>query len=97
MNSACAGRPTLRDTGWIGSMRLKSRQTTSTSMSDHGRSLLSHAAPEGASRFDGWDEVTFDKATGKTVKATNAAARPVTKRRADTVIISDPDGEGAVC
>ena len=79
----------------IGSMRLKSRHINLQQMSDHGRSLLSHAAPEGASRFDGWDEVTFDKATGRTVKSTPKTARPVKKRRTDAVIISDPDGEGA--
>lgn len=76
-------------------MRLKSRHINLQQMSDHGRSLLSNAAPEGASRFDGWDEVTFDKATGRTVKSTPTTARPVKKRRTDAVIISDPDGEGA--
>ena len=79
----------------IGSMRLKSRHINLRQMSDHGRSLLSHAAPEGASRFDGWDEVTFDKATGRTVKSTPKTARPVKKRRTDAVINVDPDGEGA--
>ena len=79
----------------IGSMRLKSRHINLQRMSDHGRSLLSNAAREGASRFDGWDEVTFDKATGRTVKSTPKTARPVKKRRTDAVIISDPDGEGA--
>ena len=57
------------------------------------RQLLLSKIPEG-NRFSGWDDVEFDKATGKTKKVERKNSRPANVKRKDRIIVSDPDGEG---
>ena len=58
------------------------------------RQILLSKIPEG-NRFSGWDDVEFDKATGKTKKVERQNSRPTNVKRKDRIIVSDPDGEGA--
>ena len=58
------------------------------------RQILLSKIPEG-NRFSGWDDVEFDKTTGKTKKVERQNSRPTNVKRKDRIIVSDPDGEGA--
>jgi hypothetical protein len=49
-----------------------------------------------ASRFANYDDVEFDKKTGKTKKIVRQDSRPVNVKRKDRIIVSDLDGEGTV-
>jgi len=59
------------------------------------RQLLLSKIPEGSNRFSGWDDVEFDKTTGKTKKVERQNSRPTNVKRKDRIIVSDPDGEGS--
>lgn len=62
----------------------------------YDRQILICKIPEGNNRFSGWDDVEFDKETGKTKKVERKNSRPTNVKRKDRIIVSDPDGEGAI-
>ena len=59
------------------------------------RHFLLQKIPEGADRFGNWDNVEFDKNTGKAKRVKRANSRPQRANRRDRLVITDPDGEGA--
>ena len=59
------------------------------------RRFLLQKIPEGADRFGSWDNVEFDKNTGKAKRVKRANSRPQRANRRDRLVITDPDGEGA--
>ena len=62
----------------------------------HGeRHFLLRKTPEGADRFGNWDNVEFDKTTGKAKRVQRANRRPQRASRRDRLVVTDPDGEGA--
>ena len=58
------------------------------------RVIITSKKSESAGRFGNWDNVEFDKTTGKSKKVSKPEGRPVNKRKKDAIIVSDPDGEG---
>lgn len=59
------------------------------------RVMLISKISEG-SRFSDYDDVEFDKKTGKTKKIVRRDSRPTNIKRTDRIIVSDIDGEGSV-
>ena len=59
------------------------------------RHFLLRKTPEGADRFGNWDNVEFDKNTGKAKRVKRANSRPQRANRRDRLVVTDPDGEGA--
>ena len=59
------------------------------------RHFLLRETPEGADRFGNWDNVEFDKTTGKAKRVQRANSRPQRANRRDRLVVTDPDGEGA--
>ena len=59
------------------------------------RKLITSNLPEGADRFGNWDNVEFDKTTGKTKRVERRERRPQRSNRKDRLVVTDPDGEGS--
>jgi hypothetical protein len=59
------------------------------------RCIVMAATPEGADRFGSWANVEYDPKTGTSRTVQRNQSRPTnTRRKADSLILSDPDGEG---
>ena len=59
------------------------------------RHFLLRKIPEGADRFGNWDNVEYDKSTGRTKRVQRTPSRPQRTNRRDRLVVTDPDGEGA--